>query len=117
MCCCNESGGGNYTYIAFAVDKNGSNFYLIPSKQFFRKYYEDLNVLFDYHVKFLTNKDEENSDFIIKLKLIMGDNLLMNMNINVKFSGGEMSGKLSAKYNYNLSSDFNYLISKKENEN
>lgn len=101
----------------YIIDKNGSNFYLIPSKQFFRKYYEDLNVLFDYHVKFLTNKDEENSDFIIKLKLIMGDNLLMNMNINVKFSGGEMSGKLSAKYNYNLSSDFNYLISKKENEN
>ena len=35
------------------------------------------------------------------------------MNINVKFSSGEMSGKLSAKYKYEISDNFNYLISKK----
>jgi hypothetical protein len=36
------------------------------------------------------------------------------MNILVKFASGEMSGKLSAKYKFDLSDNFNYLISKKE---
>jgi hypothetical protein len=31
----------------------------------------------------------------------------------VKFSGGEMSGKLSAKSRFELAPDFNYVIAKK----
>jgi hypothetical protein len=36
------------------------------------------------------------------------------MFIIVKFSGGEMSGKLSAKYKFDIADNFNYLISKKQ---
>ena len=36
------------------------------------------------------------------------------MFIIVKFSGGEMSGKLSAKYKFDITDNFNYLISKKQ---
>jgi len=39
---------------------------------------------------------------------------LIDMRVYVKFSGGEMSGKLSAKYKFELSTDFNYQISKKK---
>jgi hypothetical protein len=38
------------------------------------------------------------------------------MSISVKFSGGEMSGKLSAKYKFELSPNFNYQISKKDSK-
>ena len=39
---------------------------------------------------------------------------LIDMTIFVKFSGSELSGKLSAKYKYDLADNFNYLIAKKE---
>jgi hypothetical protein len=38
--------------------------------------------------------------------------LLLNMSVNIGFSGGEMSGKLSSKYKFELASNFNYIISK-----
>lgn len=99
----------------YFIDGKGNNFYLIPSRDFFRKFYNDLDILFDYHVKFVVNSDEEeNNDFIIKLKLMMDDKELISMNISVKFSGGEMSGKLSAKYKYELADNFNYLIGSKQ---
>ena len=37
------------------------------------------------------------------------------MTIFIKFSGSELSGKLSAKYKYELADNFNYLIANKEN--
>ena len=36
------------------------------------------------------------------------------MFINVKVASGEMSGKLSAKYKFDIADNFNYLISKKQ---
>lgn len=97
----------------YFLGNNGNSFHLIPQREFFRKNYDDLNIKFDYHVSFEVNEEEENNDFIIKLILEMDDNELIKMNINVKFTGGEMSGKLSAKYKYELSDSFNYLVSKK----
>jgi len=32
---------------------------MIPSRDFFRKYYEDMDILFDYHVPLVVNKEEE----------------------------------------------------------
>jgi hypothetical protein len=40
------------------------------------------------------------------------DRTLLELLINIGFSGGEMSGKLNSKYKFELSSDFNYIISK-----
>jgi len=37
----------------------------------------------------------------------------INCNIDVKFSGGEMSGKLSAKYNFEPVDNFNLVVMNK----
>jgi len=98
----------------YFLGNNGNVFNMVPSREFFRKYYDDINIKFDYHVNFKVSEEEENNDFRIKINLELDDDKLIDMVIHVKFSGGEMSGKLSAKYKFDLSPNFNYLISKKE---
>jgi hypothetical protein len=98
----------------YFLGNNGNVFHMIPSREFFRENYDDLDIKFDYHVKFDVSDDEENNDFNIKIKLEMDENVLIDMSIIVKFTGGEMSGKLSAKYKFELAPNFNYLISKKQ---
>jgi hypothetical protein len=98
----------------YFLGKNGDIFNLVPSRDFFRENYDDLNIKFDYHVNFTVSEEEENNDFTIKIKLELDDNTLIDMFILVKFSGGEMSGKLSAKYKFDIADNFNYLISKKQ---
>lgn len=98
----------------YFINSNGSVFNMIPSRDFFRKFYDDLDIKFDYHVKFVVNESEEdNNDFRMKIVLENENQPLITLSIEVKFSGGEMSGKLSAKSKFDLSSDFNYIISKK----
>jgi hypothetical protein len=97
----------------YFLGNNGNVFNLVPSREFFREHYDDLNIKFDYHVNFTVSEEEENNDFRVKIKLELDDETLIDMFILVKFSGGEMSGKLSAKYKFDLSDNFNYLVSKK----
>lgn len=99
----------------YYLGNNGDLFYHIPSREFFRKFYDDINIKFDYHVKFIVSKEEDNNDFRIHLIMEMDEEKIIDMFIVVKFSGGEMSGKLSAKYKFELADDFNYKISKKTN--
>ena len=83
-------------------------FETIPSRNFFRDNYNDLSVEFDYHVNFENN----DNDFLpFKIKLLIKDRELINLNIEVKFSGSEMSGKLSSKYKFELPKNFSFLIS------
>jgi hypothetical protein len=98
----------------YFLGKNGDIFNLVPSREFFREHYDDLKIKFDYHVNFEVSEEEENNDFTIKIKLELDDTTLIDMFIIVKFSGGEMSGKLSAKYKFDIADNFNYLISKKQ---
>ena len=44
----------------------------------------------------------------------MHDKTLIDTFIIIKFSSGEMSGKLSSKYKFELADDFNYIIAKKQ---
>ena len=98
----------------YYLGKKGSDFYQVPSRKFFREFYDDLTIKFDYHVKLIVNQeDEEKNDFTIKLRLELDNQLLVNCDIDVKFSGGEMSGKLSAKYKFEPVDNFNLLISDK----
>lgn len=97
----------------YFLGKNGDIFNLVPSRDFFRKNYDDLKIKFDYHVNFTVSEEEENNNFRIKIKLELDDSTLIDMFIIVSFSGGELSGKLSAKYKFDLADNFNYLISKK----
>ena len=99
----------------YFIGSGGSSFQMLPSRQFFREHYDDLNIMFDYHVNFkVDEEDEENNDFKIKIKLEMEDEILMDMQVIIKFTGSEMSGKLSARYKFELPDNFNYLISKKQ---
>jgi len=98
----------------YYLGKKGSDFYQVPSRKFFREFYDDLTIKFDYHVKLIVNQeDEEKNDFTIKLRLELDNQPLVNCDIDIKFSGGEMSGKLSAKYKFDPVDNFNLLISDK----
>jgi len=97
----------------YYLSNNGNVFNLVPSRGFFRDNYEDMTLKFDYHVKFEVSEDEDMNDFPIKVLIELGDETLIEMLVAVKFSGGEMSGKLSAKYKFDLADNFNYLVSKK----
>lgn len=95
------------------VNANGSVFHLIPSREFFRKFYDELNLKFNYHVDFTVSQEEDSNDFRMEIILEDDGQPLINFDVVIKFSGGEMSGKLSAKYKFELADNFNYLISKK----
>lgn len=100
----------------YFLSNNGNIFTHIPSREFFREFYDELNLKFDYHVNFEVSDEEDLNDFNIKIQLDLEEQKLLDMSIIVKFSGGEMSGKLSAKYKFDLAPDFNYIISKKTNQ-
>jgi hypothetical protein len=100
----------------YFLSNNGNVFTHIPSREFFRKFYDELNLKFDYHVNFEVSDEEDMNDFNIKIQLELEDQKLLDMSIIFKFSGGEMSGKLSAKYKFDLAPDFNYILSKKTNQ-
>ena len=95
----------------YYLSNNGNNFNFIPSRDFFRKNYDDLELKFDYHVNF-EDIDKEEDDFKMTIKLLFNEKEVIEMLISIGFSGGEMSGKLNSKYKFNLSDDFNYLVSK-----
>ena len=98
----------------YFLGKSGDVFNMAPSREFFREHYDNLNIKFDYHVNFEVNEEEEMNDFLIRIKLELDDNTLVDMQVIVKFASSEMSGKLSAKYKFDISDNFNYLISKKQ---
>lgn len=98
----------------YYLGKNGDIFHMIPSREFFREFYDDLNIKFDYHVKFVVSEEEENNDFNFKVRLELDDEELLSLDVIISFSGGEMSGKLSAKHKFDISEKFNYIISKKQ---
>ena len=71
-----------------------------------------MELKFDYHVSFDVAEEEEDNDFKIAISLVLEGEELIKMQISVRFSGGEMSGKLGAKYKYELADNFSYLVSK-----
>jgi hypothetical protein len=99
----------------YYLGSNGNIFNYLPERDFFRKNYDDLTIKFDYHVNFKVSEEEENNDFKIKMILELDGSKLLDMTIVIKFSH-EMSGRLSAKYKFDLSSNFNYIIATKKTE-
>lgn len=98
------------------ISSNGSVFHTIPGRDFFRKFYDELNIKFDYHVDFAVSEEEDNNDFNMKIILEQEDQALITFSIKIKFTGGEMSGKLQTKSQFELAPDFNYIIAKKSLE-
>ena len=96
----------------YFLGSNGNSFNLMPSREFFRQKYDEMELKFDYHVSFDVAEEEEDNDFKIAISLVLEEEELIRMQISVRFSGGEMSGKLGAKYKYELADNFTYLVSK-----
>jgi hypothetical protein len=96
----------------YFLGSNGASFTMMPSREFFRQKYDEIELKFDYHVNFEAGEEEEDNDFRIAISLDLGGEKLIGMQIAVKFTGGEMSGKLGAKYKYELADNFSYLVSK-----
>jgi hypothetical protein len=96
----------------YYLSKGGDDFLKIPSREFFRNHYDDLDVLFDYHVKFKTSPEEDGNKFNFKIKINKGDDTLMTLSIVIGFSGGEFSSKINAKYKFDVPDNFNYIVSK-----
>lgn len=93
----------------YYLSNGGNEFILVPSRDFFRQNYDDLSIKFDYHVKFDSSED---SPFTMTLIVENDEVELIRMSIVVDFSSTEMSGKLSAKYKFELADNFNYFVSK-----
>jgi hypothetical protein len=62
----------------YYLSNNGNNFNLIPSREFFRKFYDDLKIKFDYHVNFEVSEVEDNNDFNFKIKLELSSKICLN---------------------------------------
>ena len=99
--------------VTYYLSNNGNIFTQVPSRQFFRDKYKDIKVKFDYHVKLLVDKIEENNDFKIDIKLYLDKEILMSLDIIVKFTSYEMNDKLTAKYQFKIPEDFNFKVAKK----
>ena len=90
---------------------NGNQLNILPERQYFRDNITNFQILFDYHVKLVVdNIDDSNNDFIFKI-IMKKDNVeFIDLDINIKFSSGEFNNKLSCKYNFKLSNDYNKII-------
>ena len=53
---------GSLERTLYFFSNNGNNFNVVPARDFFRKYYNDIELNFDYHVKFHYNEDDEESN-------------------------------------------------------
>jgi hypothetical protein len=54
--------------------------------------------------------------FKFKVKIFFDKDHLADLDVIIGFSGGEFSGKLNAKYKFDLPANFNYLVSKIDEE-
>jgi len=101
----------------YYLSKKGDELHRIPSRTFFRVNYDNIDIDFDYHVKFekSTSEDELN-DFNMKVRMSLNDDELLTFKILVKFTGAEFSNRLSAKYKFDIPKNFNYILNKIEQE-
>lgn len=100
----------------YYLGNKGNSFHILPSRGFFREFYDDINLKFDYHVKLMDRNYLEDNNFRIKIKLELDENNLMDCNVIVKFSGAELGSKLSATYKFEPDDRFNFLIIEKMKE-
>jgi hypothetical protein len=97
----------------YYLGNKGNSFHILPPRSFFRKFYDDISIKFDYHVRLIDRDKFEDNNFRIKMKIELDDELLMDCLVIVKFSGSELGSKLSATYKFEPSDNFDYIITEK----
>jgi hypothetical protein len=100
----------------YYLGNKGNSFNLLPSREFFREFYDSIDVKFDYHVRLIDSDELEDNNFKFKVQIDLDEDLLMDCMITVKFTGSELSSKLSASYKFEPSDNFNYLVTEKMKE-
>ena len=98
----------------YLFSNKGNTMDFVPSRDLFRKTYDDFEVLIDYHVKMVLNpNDEDDNNFKIKLILNMDSKKLLDLIISINFTGGELSSRLSSKFKFIPVPDFNFVLTNK----
>jgi len=100
----------------YYLGNKGNSFHLLPSRSFFRDFYESINVKFDYHVRLIDSDELEDNNFKFKIFLELDDYKLIDCIITIRFTGSELSSKLSASYKFEPTDNFNYLVTEKIKE-
>lgn len=87
---------------------SSDKYHKLPSKEFFRKNWDNLRILFDYHV----NVTEEN-DYYFNIDIILNDEKLINISLIIDFAGSkELNSRISTKIELSFLDDYNYIIVK-----
>jgi hypothetical protein len=79
---------------------NTEDYTKLPAKTFLRDNFDNIDILFDYHVNLTPRDDEDDSeinDSQFNIKINHDSESLMDININTSFGGGELTSKLSSK--------------------
>jgi hypothetical protein len=97
----------------YFLGNKGNSFHILPSRGFFREFYDDIDIKFDYHVKLIELNKQEDNNFKIKIKIELDGELLLNCLIVVKFTGEELSSKLTTSFKFEPVDNFNFLVSEK----
>jgi len=95
----------------FGLSKNGNVFHKIPQREFFRKFYDQFDIKFDYHVRMM--EIGENDTFDFNIKLFLDKKELMDVLVKVKPTG-QMGNNLSAKISFSPIDTFNMKVSEKQ---
>lgn len=102
---------------SYYFSKSGEEYTKLPSRQFFRDSYEELDVKYDIHVDLTDiniddedNTDNTDNDFTIRYDL--NDIPMFKINVNYSWTK-EMKGTLKSKMTIDINNDFNDIV---ENE-
>ncbi len=102
----------------YFFSNKGNNMDFIPSRDLFRRTYDDFEVLFNYHVKMVVDNSEDDdvNDFKINVFVNLDGKKLLDLIISIDFTGGEMSSRLSSKFKFIPVADFNLILTNKMRE-
>lgn len=85
---------------------SSDKFYKLPSKEFFRQNFDNIKMLFKYHV----NVTEEN-DYYFNIEIFIDNEKLLDINLIIDFAGSkEFNNRISTKVDFIFPDDYNYLI-------
>jgi hypothetical protein len=98
----------------FGLSKNGNIFHKIPQRKFFRSFYDQFDIKFDYHVRMMERTEEDTFNF--KIKLLLDKKELMDIVAKIKPSG-QMGNNLSVKILFEPIDTFNLVIYEKQLNN
>lgn len=94
----------------YYISNNGNKFYVLPSRNFFREKFDELEIHYDHHVELVPSDDEDDNDSKFNMKLLLGDEELFTIDLMTKFSNKGISSSLSTKVKIEFDNRYNSKI-------